>query len=170
MELRTERLILRPWAAGDEVRLADLANNRKIWINLRDVFPHPYTLTDAEEWIEMTADENPVQNFALTCDGRLIGGLGLESRAELARKTMRLGYWLGEPYWGMGYATEAVRSAAEYAFATFEIRRIEAGVLEWNPSSARVLEKAGFVLEGRLRKAATKDDKTVDVLLYALVR
>ena len=86
------------------------------------------------------------------------------------RRTAEVGYWLGEPFWGQGIATHALQAFTEYAFATFDLVRLQAFVKEWNPASARVLEKCGFTLEGRLRKNVTKDGKTVDQLLYALVR
>ena len=82
----------------------------------------------------------------------------------------KIGYWLAEPFWGRGIATDAVRAVVDYAFAGFDLMRIEAYVFEWNPASCRVLEKAGFTLEGRLRKTVTKDGKTIDELLYGLVR
>ena len=81
-----------------------------------------------------------------------------------------MGYWLGEPFWGQGIVTHAVRAMTEYAFATFDLVRLYATVKEWNPASARVLEKCGFTLEARLRRSFTKDGKTGDLFLYALVR
>ena len=81
-----------------------------------------------------------------------------------------LGYWLGEPFWGRGFATEAARVVADYAFAAFDVARLEAGVFEWNPASGRVLEKAGFHFEARLAKAVFKDGRLMDRLLYARFR
>jgi RimJ/RimL family protein N-acetyltransferase len=83
---------------------------------------------------------------------------------------MEIGYWLGQSYWNRGIATEALVAVTAYAFETFDINRIWAGVFAWNPASARVLEKAGYVLEGRLRNAITKDGETTDELIYSTVR
>ncbi|MDP6071748.1 MAG: GNAT family protein [SAR202 cluster bacterium] len=81
-----------------------------------------------------------------------------------------VGYWLGEPFWGKGIATMAISAIVDYAFAHFDLVRLYASVFEWNPASARVLEKAGFTLEGRECKSVTKDGQTIDALVYALVR
>jgi [ribosomal protein S5]-alanine N-acetyltransferase len=170
MELKTERLVLRRWQAQDEAVLANLANNRKIWINVLDRFPHPYTAADAAAWIREAGGREPIKDFALTLDGAVIGGMGFEPSHDVFRRTARVGFWLGEDYWGRGYAAEALQAVVEYAFEHFDLRRLEAVVYEWNAPSARVLEKAGFTLESRQRKAATKDGKTVDVLMYVQVR
>lgn len=74
---------------------------------------------------------------------------------DVHRKTAEVGYWLGEPFWGQGIATTTLGALTEYAFANFDLARLEAAVYEWNPASARVLEKCGCVLEGRLRKSVT---------------
>jgi RimJ/RimL family protein N-acetyltransferase len=150
--------------------LALHANNRKVWRNLRDLFPHPYTEADARQWIEMTQEESPPHNFAIAVRGHAVGGIGLNVGSDLRRRAAEIGYWLGEDFWGRGLATAAVRTFADYAFERFDVCRLDAYVLEWNPASRRVLEKAGFECEGRLRKSATKDGQTVDEFLYALVR
>ena len=81
-----------------------------------------------------------------------------------------MGYWRGESFWGQGIATHALRAVTEYAFATFDLVRLQACVYEWNPVSARALEKCGFTFEGRLRQSVTKDGQMVDQLMYAFVR
>ena len=108
--------------------------------------------------------------FAIVLAGELVGGIGIEPGVDVFRRSAEIGYWLGEPFWGRGLATEALRGATDYAFTTFDICRLEAGVFEWNPASARVLEKAGYTLEGRARLAVVKDGRTGDRLQYALVR
>ena len=171
MEIRCERLLLRPWRRGDEGALIRYANNRNVWRNLRDRFPHPYTIADAESWIRRNEETNePTMSFAIVLEGEPVGAVGLEHREDVDRRTLELGYWLGEPFWGRGLATEAARAVADYAFATFDVERLEAGVFEWNPASGRVLEKAGFQLEARLRKSVFKDGQLIDRLLYARLR
>ena len=86
------------------------------------------------------------------------------------RRSAEIGYWLAEPFWGQGIATRAVRALSDWAFASFDLVRIFAAVFETNPASARVLEKAGFALEGRLRQSITKNGRTFDELLYARLR
>lgn len=168
--LKTERLILRPWRKEDCKTLPSLANNRKIWENVRDLFPHPYTLDDATRWIQFSA-ENPLHhNFAVTFEDRLIGAIGLHLLSDVYRRTAEIGYWLGEPYWGKGFTTEAVKKVTEWAFNTFELGRIQAGIFEGNQASMRVLEKAGYHLEAHLKKALTKDGKTFDEFLYVILK
>src|SRR5947209_2302263 len=102
--------------------------------------------------------------------GEAVGGIGVELGRDVFYRSAEIGYWLGEPYWGRGIATEALRAITECAFMTFDLCRLQAGVFEWNPASMRVLEKAGFTLEARHRKNVTKDGETIDRVVYALVR
>jgi RimJ/RimL family protein N-acetyltransferase len=170
MELKLERCTLRPWRRGDEASLVRHANNRSVWLNMRDRFPHPYTAKDADEWIARAGVQTPVLAFAIVVDGAAVGGAGLEPGTDVDRRSAEVGYWLGEPFWGRGIATEALRAVTDYAFRTLDICRLHAGVFEWNPASARVLEKVGYALEGRSRLAITKAGRAGDRLLYALVR
>ena len=162
--------ILRPWQRGDEESLSRHANDRNVWRNLRDVFPHPYTLEDAREWVRHARGVSPPSDFAIVVDGAAVGGIGLVVQPDIFRRSAEVGFWVGQAYWGRGIATEALAAFAEYAFSTYDLVRLYAGVIEWNAASGRVLEKAGFTLEGRLRKAVTKDGQTADELIYALVR
>ena len=158
------------WRTGDETALAKHANNRNIWRNLWDRFPHPYTMDDAIAWVEAEKDRVPPTNFAITDANEAIGAIGLTVQDDVNRRSAEVGYWLAEPFWGRGIATHALRALVDYAFANFDLVRLYAEVKEWNPASTRVLEKCGFTFEGRLRKSATKDGHTIDQLLYALVR
>ncbi len=164
-------LILRPWRSSDADALVRYANNRKVWLNLRDRFPHPYSEADARAWLNLrAADTGDPINFAIEFEGQAVGGIGLEFLTDVHRMTAEIGYWLGEPMWGRGFATIAVNAVTRYAFATFELRRLQAAVFEWNPASARVLEKAGYSFEGRLRSYVVKDGRVGDALLYAKLR
>jgi RimJ/RimL family protein N-acetyltransferase len=161
---------LRRWRRGDEASLIQHANNRKVWINLRDVFPHPYTRADADAWIQRSESESPQTSFAIEVGGSAVGGIGLTLQSDIFRRSAEVGFWLGEEYWGRGIMTEALKAVSEYAFANFDLCRIFAGVFETNPASMRVLEKAGYILEGRLMKAVTKEHRTLDQLMYAMTR
>jgi RimJ/RimL family protein N-acetyltransferase len=170
MEFELSKSTLRPWRVGDEQSLVRNANNRAIWRNLRDLFPHPYTLADAEHWIKIANPKNPPCNFAIVVGGEAVGGIGLALKDDVFRRCAEIGYWLGEEFWGRGIVTEAVRAVTEYAFSTFDICRVYAGVFEWNPGSMKVLEKAGYDFECRMRKSVTKDGETIDELIYAIIR
>jgi RimJ/RimL family protein N-acetyltransferase len=164
-----ERCKIRPFRADDAPSIATHANNRKVWRNLRDLMPHPYALADAESFIStVLADPRPT-HFAIEVDGAAVGGIGLRLRDNIERVGAELGYWLGESFWGRGILSEAVPAFTRWAFAEFELIRIEAIVFEWNPASARVLEKAGFVREGTLRRSAIKDGQIIDRWMYAYV-
>lgn len=171
MEFRLTTCVLRPWRFGDEPSLIHHANNYKIWRNVRDRFPHPYTWEDAEWWIGHAGRESPLTNFAIEVNEEAVGGIGLVPRDDIYRCGAEIGYWLSEDYWGRGVMTEAVRATTQYAFSQFgELRRIFAGVLEWNPGSMRVLEKAGYRLEARLRQAIIKEGQVMDEMIYAILR
>jgi RimJ/RimL family protein N-acetyltransferase len=112
----------------------------------------------------------PETNFAIAVAGEAVGGIGFILQPDVARRSAEIGYWLGEEFWGRGIATEAVIAMTARAFANHDLCRVYAHVFEWNRASARVLEKAGYEFEGRLRKSVTKDGKTIDQLMYAVVR
>jgi [ribosomal protein S5]-alanine N-acetyltransferase len=161
---------VRSWQPGDEAALVKYANNRKVWLNLCDTFPHPYTDEDARAWVGFAMAQGPEVNFAIASNEEAIGGIGLHPQNDVHRRTAGIGYWLAELYWGQGIATKAVQALTEYAFANFDLVRIFAEVFEWNPASARVLEKAGYTYEGRFRKRVTKDGMTIDKLVYAIIK
>jgi len=171
-EVRTARLLLRPWAAGDEDSLVLHANNWKVARNLRDVFPHPYTRGDAAAWIARNAAvDGPTLDFAVVFGKELVGSVGLMTKADMYRTGIEVGYWVAEPFWGRGLATEAVAAVATYAFETFvDVEAVQAHHLASNPASGRVLLKCGFQLEGQLRRAAVKAGVVSDVLVYSLTR
>ena len=161
---------LRSYRSDDAPALAKYANNRNVSRNLRDRFPYPYRVEDAEVFIRYAREQDPETIFAIASDTEAIGGIGLELYDDVHRRSAQVGYWLGEPYWGRGIATLALRAVTDYAFIQFDLARLYAYVYEWNPASARVLEKAGYEYEGRLRKSITKDVQTIDQWLYATVR
>ena len=158
------------WEWRDRDAIVRYANNRKVSINLRDRFPFPYTARDARNWLDVVVDAKPVTNFAIDVAGEAVGGIGFTPQHDVDRRSAEIGYWLGEPFWGRGIATEALLAVTEYAFANFDLCRLYAHVFDWNAASARVLEKAGYEFEGRLRKSVTKDGQTIDQLMYAIIR
>ncbi len=170
MELDLPGARIRSWRPGDEPSLARHANNRLIWLNVRDRFPRPYTLGDAEVWVARSMAATPETQFAIEVDGEAAGGIGLFLQEDVSRFTAEIGYWLGQAHWGHGLATAAVRRFTDYAFATFDLNRIFGNVFAGNEASGRVLEKAGYALEGRHARAAVKDGRVMDNLLYAIVR
>ena len=161
---------IRSFRPDDAPALAKYTNNRKIWLNLRDAFPHPYKLEHAASWIRMAGRQYPEVSFAIAAADEVIGGIGLGLQTDVNYRSSEIGYWIGEPFWGRGIATAALCGLTDYAFAHYNLIRLFAYVFEWNPASVRVLEKAGYAYEGRLRKSATKDGQTVDQLLYARVQ
>ncbi|MBI3804329.1 MAG: GNAT family N-acetyltransferase [Nitrospirae bacterium] len=170
MKIKLDRSYLRDWRPGDEASLILHANNRNIWINLRDRFPHPYRLADARKWIRQASEVTPQTQFAIVVNEAAVGGVGFEVRGDVFRRSAEIGYWLGERFWGRGITTEAVMALTDYAFKTFDLCRIDAGVFEWNAASIRVLEKAGYTCEALLRKSVTKEGQTIDQLIYAKIQ
>jgi ribosomal-protein-alanine N-acetyltransferase len=170
MQLVLERCTIRPWRLDDAESLAKYANNHKLWLTLRDVFPHPYTIPDAHEFLQRAISDQSTTKFCIEVNGRAVGGMGIHPGEDVHSHTATLGYWLGEDFWGRGIMTEAVAALTDFCFDNFPLRRISAEVFANNPASARVLEKAGFVFEGRLKKYVIKDGKLLDSLLYAQTR
>ena len=161
---------IRDWRLDDVDALLRHADNRRVWRNLKDRFPHPYTRMDAERWLTDVSARWPRTHFAIEVDGEAAGAIGLEPQADVFRQSAEIGFWLGEAHWGRGIATEAVQAVTELAFNGLGLCRVFAGVFEWNPASMRVLEKAGYACEGRLRRSVTKDGRTIDQVLYARVK
>jgi RimJ/RimL family protein N-acetyltransferase len=143
----------REWRIGDAAELAQQANDRSIWLNLRDLFPHPYDLADAERYLLMVvALEQQQTSFAIEHAGQVAGGIGYSLRTDVERVGAQIGYWLGTQYWGQGIATAALRAVTQHAFVRHaHLQRLFAGPFASNPASARVLEKAGYRREGILR-------------------
>jgi RimJ/RimL family protein N-acetyltransferase len=169
MHLALSTCTVRSWSASDVASLVKNANNRAIWMNLRDRFPYPYTATNARDFIRAVRKSHPETSFAIDVDGAAIGGIGFVLQADVERVSAEIGYWLGEDFWGRGIATEALRAVTEYAIAKFGLTRLFAVPFVYNVASCRVLEKAGYVLEARLRRSALKDGVIVDQMQYAFV-
>ena len=151
----------------DVPSLTKYANNRQVSAYLRDSFPFPYRESDARAWVHAARSMVPETHFAIANAEEAIGGIGVVLQSDIFHRTAELGYWLAEPFWGRGIMTSAVRVFVPRAFAHFDLLRIYAGVFDNNTPSVRVLEKAGFLFEGRQKKRISKDGVICDELLYA---
>ena len=165
--------ILRPWRREDVEDVLRYANNDKIARNLRNIFPYPYIRTDAETFIEscIAADETRQMFRTIEVEGRAVGSIALSRGGDVYARTAELGYWLAEDYWGRGIMTQAVRRMCEEGFELWDdLVRVYAEPFAHNTASRRVLEKAGFTLEGVLRQSVFKRNEVCDSCMYALLR
>ncbi|MCJ7581385.1 MAG: GNAT family N-acetyltransferase [Candidatus Aminicenantes bacterium] len=153
MLINIDKFKIRDWEKNDTHSIAKYANNRKIWQNLRDGFPYPYNLSDAENFLSLVLAQNPRTYYALASQEEAIGSIGLGLGADVHRFSAEMGYWLAEPFWNKGIMTKAVALFTEFAFDKFNLNRIYAEPYVTNPASARVLEKAGFFLGRILKKS-----------------
>jgi RimJ/RimL family protein N-acetyltransferase len=169
VQLTLKSCAVRSWRTADAEPLARYADNRKIWLNLRDAFPHPYTERDAREFIRSIRNRAPETTFAIALNEEAVGSVGFVLRHDVERVSAEIGYWLAEPFWGRGIATEALIAVTGYAIATYELTRVYALPFAWNAASCRVLEKAGYRLEARLHRSAIKNGLITDQMQYAFV-
>ncbi|MGI4751643.1 MAG: GNAT family N-acetyltransferase [Janthinobacterium lividum] len=171
MELEGSGFNLRSWKSGDEVSLLKYADNPKVSAYLENRFPSPYTAVDARFWVDtQLLQPEPVINAALVIKEEVAGGIGIILQSDIYCKNARIGYWLGEPFWGKGIMSEALALFTGYIFDQFEVRRIYAGVFGSNPASAKVLQKAGYQQEALFKKALFKNDLYDDELIFAKLR
>lgn len=163
---------LREWRKTDAEEIAPLANNRKVAARLRNVFPHPYTEQDAKEYIRFCLESGEETQICrvIEVEGRAAGSITVTRGRDIYEKSAELGYWLGEPFWGKGIMPEAVVEICRMAFGTWDIVRIFAEPFADNGRSRRVLEKAGFSLEGTMRRSVCKWGKIADSCMYALLK
>jgi RimJ/RimL family protein N-acetyltransferase len=159
-------VLMRPWEREDAQAIAAIANDRKIWNNVRDYLPHPYTVMDAMRWIAKCKTETPALNFAITYKGEVAGSIGCVPQTDVYRKNMEIGYFVGEQFKGKGIATEAVSIMLDYIAKHFDVVRVYAEVFAFNRSSMRVLQKNGFYLEGIRRKSVIKNNMITDDYIW----
>lgn len=170
MIIKCDKCILRQWKNSDIESLAENANNHRIAVNMRDLFPHPYTIEDAKTWIELTNNDETKSNFAITVNDKAVGGIGLALGEDIEKISAEVGYWLGENYWGKGITSSALNGIVNYGFNDLGLKRIFAKPLEHNMASRKVLEKNGFKLEGILNKSVIKEGKIHNQALYATIQ
>jgi ribosomal-protein-alanine N-acetyltransferase len=162
--------ILRPWQAEDLDSLVRFANNYEIAKFMNDHFPHPYTPEAGKAFIELATREVPHNILAIEVGGQAAGGIGIHPGWGIERKNAEMGYWLGQPFWGKGIISEAVKQMVEYAFKNWDINRIFARPFSTNAASQRVLQKAGFTLEARFEQTFFKNGEYFDEMVYAVRR
>jgi [ribosomal protein S5]-alanine N-acetyltransferase len=161
---------LRPLSENDISVLAKLAHNKKIWDNLRDYMPYPYTEKDAIFFIDLIAKENPPMTFGIDYKNELCGVIGLIPQKDVYCKTAEIGYWLGEEYWGKGIATVALKLLTDYGLNTVGFVRLHTGVYEYNIASMKVLEKCGYTKDGIFKKAVFKNGVILDEHKYSITK
>ncbi len=171
-EIETERLFLRPFKLSDAPDVMRLAGDRDVALNTLEI-PHPYESGMAEEWIgthQKGYIEDKIANFAVVIKSNktLIGAVGLVIDRLHLRAT--LGYWIGKPYWGSGYATEAALAVVRFGFEELGLNRISAGHFKRNPVSGRVMQKIGMQHEGTRRKNVIKWGEFQDMEEYAILK
>ena len=169
--LETERLVLRPFQIGAAARVKALAAAPEIYRMTLNI-PHPYEDGMAEKWIATHASqfyEGSGVNLAVTlkADGILIGAIGLD--ATLRHQRTELGYWIGVPYWGNGYCTEAAVAVVRYGFTVMNHHKITSSHMEGNPASGRVMQKAGMRREGVLIDEVVKDGRYHTMIVYGII-
>lgn len=155
-------ITLQPWTLELKEKLTELFNNVNIWNNIRNYVPHPYSMEDAEKFINIQLETFPAQNFAIFNEDEFVGGIGINLCSDVYIMNVELGYWIAEPYWHQGIATIAVGLMTNYIFENFAINRIVAEVFEYNKPSMRVLEKNGYYLECVRRKSILKNNFLYD--------
>ncbi len=170
MVLEFGEYMIRDLSLADAASISRHADNPGIARALRDLFPSPYSLSDAEEFIAKFSATDPRTVFAIASKTEAFGVIGFFPGQDVYRFSAEIGYWIGEDYWGRGIMTRAVDVFTDYVFRNFEINRLYAGVFSSNPASGRVLEKAGYQCEGTHRANVFKNGEILDELLYAKVR
>jgi len=172
VELHTERTLLRALTLSDAPEVRRLVGAREVAATTLTI-PHPYTTSMAEAWIGSHAERRErgeALHWAITRrdDGVLLGVVGLE--LENGHQRGELGYWIGVPYWGQGYCTEAVRAVVAYAFGVLRLEKLVACHFAGNEASGRVMRKLGMTQEGVLRQHVLKWGQRIDLVFYGLLR
>jgi len=170
INLRFEIYQIREFLANDVEAIVKNANNREVSKYMRDSFPYPYTKDNAVQWIDFVKKNYSSLFFAIANENELIGGIGAVPQTDVHRFSAEVGFWLGQSHWNKGIITKAVPVFCNYLFTKFDFNRLTANVFEGNDASQKVLEKNGFVLEGKLRKSVFKENKFVDHYIYGLLK
>jgi RimJ/RimL family protein N-acetyltransferase len=170
INLRFEICQIREFLANDVEAIVKNANNREVSKYMRDSFPYPYSKDNAVQWIDFVKKNYSSLFFAIADENELIGGIGALPQTDVHRFSAEVGFWLGQSHWNKGIITKAVPVFCNYLFTKFDFNRLTANVFEGNDASQKVLEKTGFILEGKLRKSVFKENKFVDHYIYGLLK
>lgn len=169
MRARFDDFEIRPFVRDDVASIARHANDERVARQMRDRFPHPYSIEDARIFFDVVA-RGELDAFALADPDGAFGTIGYQRQADVQHLTAEVGFWLGAAYWGRGIATRAVVALGDWLFASTDLERLEAVVFETNPASARVLEKAGFTLESRRCRSIHKRGRLLDSSVFVRFR
>lgn len=163
---------LRDWQTEYAESLARHANNQAVARNLRNIFPQPYSTEDAKTYINACINSDHKRNCfkAIVVNDEAVGTIGILLQEDVYCKNAELGYWLGEAFWNQGIMSAAVQQICRLAFAEYDIVRIYAEPFARNVGSRKVLEKAGFELEGILQKRIYKEGGIFDSCIYAITK
>jgi RimJ/RimL family protein N-acetyltransferase len=170
MTLHFGNFKIREFQPNDVEALVKYANNYAVSRFLRDGFPFPYTLDDAVKWIDYIKKNDLIIALAIADDIEVIGGIGAIPYDDIHRFSAEVGFWLGEPFWNKGIISGALKTFCNFLFTNYDFNRLTANVFEYNDASKRVLEKNGFILEGKQRKSVFKENKFVDHYIYGLLK
>lgn len=170
MIIQYEDIILRSWEQNDAFRLAEIANNKNIYDNLRDAFPHPYSIEDARKYINNCLQNPNALLCAIEYKGLLVGSIGAFFMSDVYRKNAEIGYFLAEDFWGTGIMTKAIKAITSYVFGNYDILRVYAEPFGRNVGSRRALEKAGFIHEATLKNNVIKNGIIEDTCIYSLLK
>ena len=170
--LDTERpgVVLEPWGREHKDGLLAAADDERIARFMTDQFPYPYTDQDADEWLALCEAQEPPLSFSTVVDGVVAGGLGSSPRGDVWTGSAEIGWWLVPSFWNRGITTVAVKRYIRYCFEDLDMHRVDAGVFETNPASARVAEKVGLRFEGVAVDGYRKHGELIDRLQYGLAR
>lgn len=155
---------------SDAKAITESANNKNVAKYLRDAFPQPYTLKDANEYINYAVNSKNDIIYGIVIENFVNGCISANFRNDVYKKSCELGYWLAEKYWGKGIMTLATKNFCDFIFQNYDINRIDAEIFAENIASQKVLEKVGFKFEGLHKKKIYKYKKFMDARTYALIR
>lgn len=170
MNLFFDKYLIREFNIDDIAALVRYANDYDVSKFMRDSFPFPYTKENAEQWVTLVINNKSLLYFAIVNEKELIGGIGAITFDDVHRFNAEVGFWLAKPFWNKGITTNALKTFCNYLFSNYNFNRLTANVFEGNEASRKVLEKAGFTLEGRQRKSVFKENKFIDLYIYGLLK
>lgn len=169
MILKDDKILLRKLTLNDAADMAIQANNINVAKNLRNAFPNPYTVSDAENFIENIANKLNNHIFGIFTEGCYCGNIGIHPGFDVYHKTAEVGYFIGEDFWNQGITTRALNLITEFGFVELNLIKLWAGVFEFNLASMKVLEKCGYEREAILKKSVFKNEKIWDEYRYARI-